>query len=227
MPIKWVTERPEQSGNYWFRPAENKPPQVVRVQGGKVTFRSGKTKNIAHIQGQWGGVVTSSIEPIREYSSSKAKTETWPKLIGKLLIGAIIGAILYEPYFSYVGEEKSPEIVEEIGPAQNRISITVYPIFRNWGLKPGHIENAEFSHRELHLYPENVKLNYCSKTPILLLSVLSGKTMVCNFTATIDPRKHNGEPIWFQVSYFGPGGHEIHQETYSATPHSAEGRGGK
>ena len=94
MAMEWTPDRPVQSGDYWFRSAENKPPQVVTVQGEKVTFRSGKIKNLAHIQGEWGGAVTSSVEPLRDYSSSKAKTETWPKLIGKLLIGAIIGAIL-------------------------------------------------------------------------------------------------------------------------------------
>ena len=105
----------------------------------------------------------------------------------------------------------------------------MFPIFRNWGLKPGHIENAEFSPRELHLYPENVKLNYCNKAPISLLSVLSGKTIVCNFTATIYPRKQTKEEVWFQVSYYDPGGHEIHTETYSAKPNfkSAKNKGGK
>jgi hypothetical protein len=32
------------------------------------------------------------------------------------------------------------------------------------------MENAEFSHRELHLYPEKFPLDYCNKAPISLTS---------------------------------------------------------
>ena len=91
-----------------------------------------------------------------------------------VFVGTILGGVgetlLNEPYISYVAEEKRPEIVLDIGPTQQRINITVFPIFKNWGLKPGHIENAEFSHRELHLYPEEVLLDYCNKAPISLTS---------------------------------------------------------
>jgi hypothetical protein len=228
MAMKWTPDRPVESGDYWFRSAKNKPPQAVTVQGDKVTFRSGKIKTISNVQGEWGGAVTSSDGPTREYSPSRPKTETWPKLIGKLLLGAIIGALLYEPYFTYVKNEKSPEIVENFGTSQH-ISITVFPIFRNWGLKPGHIENATFSPRELHLYPDDIKLNHCDQAAISLLSVFSGKTIICNFTATINHQNQMNKEVWFQVSYYGPGGHEIYTETYSAavTFKSAEGKDGK
>jgi len=59
MAMKWTPDRPEEPGNYWFRLAENKPPQVVTVRGDKVTFRSGKTKHISLVQGQWGDAISS------------------------------------------------------------------------------------------------------------------------------------------------------------------------
>ncbi len=206
-----------ESGDYWFRSTEHAEPQVVTIKGNRVTFQSGKTKKLVDVRGQWGGVVIPLAGPLSRYSRSQPKTETWSKLIGKLFVGAVIGALCYQPFFIFVADEKQPEIVQEIGPNQERISITVFPVFRNIGLKSGQLESAAFSPRGPQLSPENVKLNYCNKVPISLLSVFSGKTIVCNFTATIDPQKQTG-PIWFQVAYYGPGGHEIHVETYSAEP---------
>jgi hypothetical protein len=214
---KWIASRPTESGDYWFRSTEHAVPQVVTIKGKRVTFQSGKTKKLVDVRGQWGGVVIPPAWPMSKYSRSQPKTETWTKLIGKLLVGAVIGALCYQPYFIYVADEKQPEIVQEISPDQERISITVFPVFRNIGLKPGHIEHAAVSPRDPQLSPENVKLNYCNTVPISLLSVFSGKTIVCNFTATSDTQKQTG-PIWFQVAYYGPGGHEIHMETYSAEP---------
>jgi hypothetical protein len=217
--MKWTQDRPTESGDYWFRRTENKVRQVVRVQGDRVIFLSGKTKDISHLQGEWGGPVTSSSVSV---TSESPKTNSWFARIGTyivtLLLGGIAGALINEPYFSYGGAEKVQEIVQELGTAPHKISFKVFPIFRNGGLKPGHIEDVKFSPRELESYPEDVKLNYCDKAPISLLSVFSGKTVICNFVATIDPRKTYKHQIYFQASYYGPGGHEIHTETYKAIP---------
>jgi hypothetical protein len=125
---------------------------------------------------------------------------------------------LLDPNFDYVGEEKTPKIEHDLSTNPHRISITVFPIFRNWGLRPGHIEKVEFSPRELHLYPEDLKLNYCDKAPITLLSIFSGKTIICNYVASIDPQKAIKAKVWFQVFYIVPGGHALAPVTYSVTP---------
>lgn len=236
MAMKWTPDRPTASGDYWFRRDENKRPQVVRVQGDKVTFRSGKAKNISNVQGEWGGAVSSSDAPISSHfaPNESPRVETsfssiWKHPIALLLIGAVIGALLNEPYLTHGGEEKRPEFVQDLSANPHRISITVFPIFRNWGLKPGHIETVEFSPRELHLYPEGLKLNYCDKAPITILSIFVGQTIICNFVASIDPQKQKGNEIWFQVSYIVPGGHAVGPQTYNFSPilKPAENKGGK
>lgn len=232
MAISWTTVSPVEAGDYYFRSTKDKPAQVVAVKDGIVTFQSGKKKRVSHIQGEWGGVIKSSVEPFGKHTSSSSTGESWRKKLEKFLLpilGFVIGTILHDPYLTFVDVEKGPKVEEDVSVTPHRISITVFPIFRNWGTKPGHIEKAVFSHRELHAYPDDVQLNYCEKTPITLASIYEGKRIVCNFVATIDPQKTHKEPAWFQVSYFGPGDHEIYTQTFEAVPlsKSAENTGGK
>jgi len=215
-------DKPTQNGDYWFRRGKNKLPQIVRVQDGKVIFPSKKAKDISAVDGEWGGAVTSPGVPRDSRSESSTRADRWFS-IGKpillLLIGAIVGALLNEPYFTYVGDEKQPEIEQDLQGTPHRISFKVFPIFKNWGLKRGHIEDVKFTYRELALYPDAVILNYCDRAPISITSIFSGKTIICNFVATIDPKRLvKDQKITFQVSYYGPGGHEIHTESYRAIP---------
>lgn len=228
MAMKWIPDRPKESGDYWFRLGESKPPQVVTVNVDKVTFRSGKSKHIAHVQGQWGDAISSSAVPISDVSPSKLKAQTWPKLIVGILLSAIAGGgvvtFWLDANFDYIGEEKTPKIEEDLSTNPQRFSITVFPIFKNWGLRPGHIEGVEFSARELHSYPEDLKLNYCDKAPVTLLSMFSGKTIICNYVASIDPQKGLKDGVWFQVFYIVPGGHALAPVTYRFDPRPAGAR---
>jgi hypothetical protein len=63
--------------------------------------------------------------------------------IGGRFLGGLGEPLLNKPNISYVAEKKRPEIVLDIVPTRHRINIMVFPIFRNWGPKPGHIENGE------------------------------------------------------------------------------------
>ena len=120
----------------------------------------------------------------------------------------LIGSLLIDPYFSYVADEKKIEIVEDFETVPFRVSFTVFPIFKNLGFKPGHIEDVKFSPVELHAYPDSVKLNGCDQAPISVLSVFSGKITRCQFVMTFDPNKaiKLKDQMYFQAAYYGPGG---------------------
>src|SRR5262249_54343967 len=124
--MNWTQDTPSQEGTYWFRRTKHKSPKQVTIKGDKVAFKSGNTKNLAHVKGQWlGPIVPSNQKQEKQPGFFKSIYNRLPgpivstvgKIVLAILIPVLLGTLLIsEPKLVYVGEwpeyPMTPQIVQ-------------------------------------------------------------------------------------------------------------------
>lgn len=221
MTTDWIPEPPSQPGAYCFRRGQNNKPEIVTVLGGKVFYRSGKTEDLLSIRGEWGGPVDLPGHIAATHSSLNM-----PSLL-TVIITAVLTTIvttiasnllvtmlsLDESYLVYTGEGGESTAEVQMDGEPHLINVTIEPIFRNWGLRRGHVEELKVLQKDLKPYPEEVSVRSYDKTAIRFLQSV---TITCKILVTVNPKKHypkdpNKRPENFEFSaiFYGPGGHQI------------------